>query len=193
MVWLHVYDLVDNSWLHWAGCGIYHSGIEVYGVEWAYGGHEYEAPGVFATRPREAPGAIAWRERLPMGQTSLTPSQVHDLIQDMGREYKGNQYHLLQMNCNTFSGDLCFRLTGRQPPFWINRVAGIAQSLHCLFPQGWVPPLRPPTIVPTGDKEALLHSHSGPSDVGESQAKIFVHPPLLNNRSTTAGATRPVC
>lgn len=58
------------------------------------------------------------------------------------------RYHLLQMNCNHFSSDLCARLTGQPAPAWINRLASIAVSLHCLLPQGWVPPLRPPTAVP---------------------------------------------
>ncbi len=37
-VWLAIYDLSDQNW--WTahlGVGIFHSGVEVYGVEWAYG------------------------------------------------------------------------------------------------------------------------------------------------------------
>ena len=52
------------------------------------------------------------------------------------------------MNCNHFSSDLCARLTGEPAPAWINRLAAIAVSLHCLLPTGWVPPLRPPTAMP---------------------------------------------
>lgn len=57
------------------------------------------------------------------------------------------RYHLLQMNCNHFSSDLCERMTGQPAPQWINRLASIAVSLHCLLPTGWVPPLRPPTAA----------------------------------------------
>ena len=52
------------------------------------------------------------------------------------------------MNCNHFSSDLTERLTGQAAPTWINRLASIAVSLHCLLPTGWVPPLRPPTAPP---------------------------------------------
>ena len=67
---LNVYDLVEqNSWVYWCGVGIYHSGVEVHGVEYAYGGHDEDAPGVFATAPREAPGSgeppAAGRHRAP--------------------------------------------------------------------------------------------------------------------------------
>lgn len=164
-VYLNVYDLVEqNHWTHWAGVGIYHSGVEIYGVEYAFGGHEYDAPGVFATRPRSAPGTVAWREAVLVGRTSLSPTQVYELVQAMGQEYKGNRYHLLQMNCNSFSADLCRRLTGQEAPTWVNRLANLAVSLHCLLPQGWVPPLRPPTAVvaaehlpgPEGDDERTV-------------------------------------
>lgn len=158
-VFLHVYDLIEqNNWTHWAGLGVYHSGIEVYGVEYAFGGHEFNAPGVFATHPRCAPGTVAWREAIHLGRTSLTPAEVYELVQSMGMEYKGNRYHLLQMNCNTFSSDLSIRLTGNRPPAYVNRLADIAVTLHCLLPQGWVPPLRPPTALAPCERLDILPS-----------------------------------
>lgn len=148
-VFLNVYDLVEqNSWTHWAGVGVYHSGVEVYGREFAFGGHDYDAPGVFATDPQRAPGTVALREVIHMGYTTLSQKEIYEVIKDMCQQYKGNKYHLLQMNCNTFSSDLCLRLTGRRPPSYVNRLADVAVLLHCLLPQGWVPPLRPPTASP---------------------------------------------
>ncbi|KAA6418649.1 MAG: hypothetical protein FRX49_07508 [Trebouxia sp. A1-2] len=115
-VYLNIYDLSDqNSWTYWCGVGIFHSGLEVYGVEYAYGGHEYDVSGA---------------------------------VQEMGEQYKGNAYHLLQRNCNHFSNDLCVKLTGQPAPLWINRLAGMAVMLHCLIPTAWVPPLSPPTASP---------------------------------------------
>jgi len=156
---LHVYDLVDNSWLYWLGCGIFHSGVEVYGQEFAFGGHDQDSPGVFATPPTQAPGPVRWRERIVVGRTGLSPQETYDLVRMMGQEYKGNKYHLLQKNCNNFSADLCQRLTGNAAPAWINRAANMAVALHCLLPQGWLPPLQPPTAAPitlTAEEEAEL-------------------------------------
>ena len=87
-----------------------------------------------------------------MGHTSLSPTEVYEVVQQMGAEYRGNRYHLLQMNCNTFSDELCYRLTGLHAPGWINRLAGIAVALHCLLPQvgaprGWTPVTCPPARV----------------------------------------------
>eukprot|EP00887_Chlorella_sp_A99_P002556 scaffold6.g2556.t1 len=165
-VYLNVYDLTEhNDWTYWCGVGVFHSGVEVYGVEYAFGGHEYDAPGVFATNPREAPGTVTFREPVLVGRTSLLPSQVYEVVQDMGSQYRGNRYHLLQMNCNTFSDELCYRLTGRHAPSWINRLAGIAVALHCLLPHGWLPPLRPPSVAPFLAGEA---SSSGSSREDES-------------------------
>jgi hypothetical protein len=166
-VYLNVYDLVEqNSYMYWAGVGIYHSGVEIYGVEYAFGGHEYDAPGVFATHPRLAPGTVALREALLVGHTTLTPTEVYELVQNMGNEYKGNKYHLLQMNCNTFSTDLCRRLTGTEPPGWVNRLANLAVSLHCLLPPGWVPPLRPPT--------GIMNAEHLPSREGDDERTVLL-------------------
>lgn len=39
-VFLNVYDLTTemNSWTYWCGVGVFHAGVEVYGIEYAYGG-----------------------------------------------------------------------------------------------------------------------------------------------------------
>lgn len=148
-MYLNIYDLSDqNSWTYWCGVGIFHSGLEVYGVEYAYGGHEYDVSGVFATNPKDAPGPVLFRESVLVGHTQMSPQRVQQAVQEMGEQYKGNAYHLLQRNCNHFSSDLCIKLTGQPAPLWINRLAGMAVMLHCLIPTAWVPPLSPPTASP---------------------------------------------
>eukprot|EP00882_Tetradesmus_deserticola_P006926 GHRQ01007296.1.p1 GENE.GHRQ01007296.1~~GHRQ01007296.1.p1 ORF type:complete len:196 (+),score=40.98 GHRQ01007296.1:906-1493(+) len=148
-VTLNVYDLTSqmNSWTYWCGVGVFHAGVEVYGIEYAYGGHDYDVSGIFATRPREAPGA-AFRESIHMGETDLTAAQVQHLVQQMGHHYKGNKYHLLQLNCNHFASDMCLQLTAKPVPSWVSRLAGLAVMLHCFLPGSWVPPLQTPSAMP---------------------------------------------
>lgn len=137
-VYLNIYDLSDsNDLLLWCGLGIFHSGIQVHGVEFAYGGHDYEASGIFATSPKDAPGPVVFRQSVLIGETTLTAEEVQSLVQTLGQTYKGNRYHLLQRNCNHFASDLSYQLCGQHAPGWVNRLANIAVALHCLLPAAW--------------------------------------------------------
>ncbi|SCV68504.1 BQ2448_625 [Microbotryum intermedium] len=80
-------------------------------------------------------------------------------------EWRGTKYSLLQKNCNRFTDELLYRLTGRRAPGWINRASWVSGMLHrrikapitehrarsawlslmqvatsvpCLVPAGWV-------------------------------------------------------
>jgi len=123
---LNVYDLssdlaAGNWYAYWCGVGVFHAGVEVYGVEYAYGGHDADVSGIFATEPRDAPGQAVYRESVDMGCTDLTPEEVHQLVLALGRDwYKGNRYHLLQRNCNHFASDLCKHLVGAPAPSWVS-------------------------------------------------------------------------
>jgi hypothetical protein len=185
---LNIYDLSNqNSWFYWCGVGVYHSGVEVHGVEYAYGGHEYDVSGIFATNPRDAPGPVLFRESVVVGETSLTPQQVQQAVQELGQEYKGNRYHLLQRNCNHFSDHLCVKLTGMHPPVWVNRLAGLAVMLHCLLPVAWVPPLVTPSAGPSVGT-VPLHSeqrHEERQSLLASQQRTSSSTSTSSSRATT--------
>lgn len=63
---------------------------------------------------------VLFRESVLVGYTSMTPQHVQQAVQEMGEQYKGNAYHLLQRNCNHFSNDLCRKLTGKEAPLWVS-------------------------------------------------------------------------
>ncbi|MEW5300325.1 MAG: hypothetical protein WDW38_008243 [Sanguina aurantia] len=196
---LNVYDLAsENKWMYWCGIGIYHAGVEVHGVEYAYGGHDYDYSGVFATNPRDAPGQVQFRESLHMGNSNLTQAEIHQLVQKLGGAYKGNSYHLLQRNCNHFANDLCRQLVGKTAPRWINRLAHMAVTLHCLLPPSWVPPLQTPTAIPRevprpvviGDKEALFSGPKSDSYKERRQPTIIGGPDSTSAPPSTLYAGR---
>lgn len=91
---------------------------------------------------------MTWRESILIGETDLDPAGVYAVVSALGGKYRGNAYHILQMNCNSFSDDLAVALTGKHIPGWVNRIATLALALHCLLPPGWVPPLKTPTGHP---------------------------------------------
>ncbi|KAK9145010.1 hypothetical protein Sjap_004913 [Stephania japonica] len=54
---LNVYDLHPiNGSIYWLGLGLYHSGIQVHGVEYEFGGHVSPSTDIFRGKPRECPG-----------------------------------------------------------------------------------------------------------------------------------------
>lgn len=63
--------------------------------------------------------AVLYRESIIIGETSMSREEVHELVQKMGEEYKGNLYHLLQRNCNHFSEDFAYRLCQAKTPNWV--------------------------------------------------------------------------
>eukprot|EP00873_Tetraselmis_striata_P001339 jgi/Tetstr1/421603/TSEL_012544.t1 len=141
---VNVYDLAPgNKYTYGCGLGIFHSGVEVYGVEYAFGGHEYNTSGIFATNPRDAPGPVQFRESIVIGETTLSQQEVQLLVHRLGETFKGNRYHLLERNCNHFTDELSMQLTNKHAPGWVNRLAALAVLVHCILPTSLVPPLIP--------------------------------------------------
>ncbi|KAH1065698.1 hypothetical protein J1N35_030685 [Gossypium stocksii] len=134
-VYLNVYDLTPmNGYFYWAGLGIYHSGVEVHGVEYAFGAHDYPTSGVFEVEPRQCPG-FKFRKSIFIGTTSLDPLQVREFMECNSARFNGDTYHLIVKNCNHFCKDICYRLTGKHIPKWVNRLARIGSMCNCILPE----------------------------------------------------------
>ncbi|KAL5562613.1 hypothetical protein UlMin_032360 [Ulmus minor] len=133
-VYLNVYDLTPvNGYVYWAGVGIFHSGVEVHGVEYAFGAHDYSSSGVFEVDPRQCPG-FKFRKSIFMGTTCLDPMQVREFMERLSANYNGDSYHLITKNCNHFCEDTCYKLTGNRIPKWVNRLAKIGSICNCILP-----------------------------------------------------------
>lgn len=135
-VYLNIYDISPlNHYLYWFGLGIFHSGIEVHGMEYGFGAHEYPTSGVFQVEPKSCPGFV-FRRSVCVGTTDMSRSQVRTSIEDLAEDYHGDTYHLIIKNCNHFTADVCKLLTGKPVPGWVNRLARLGSFFNCVLPEG---------------------------------------------------------
>ncbi|KAH6831495.1 PPPDE putative thiol peptidase family protein [Perilla frutescens var. hirtella] len=133
-VHLNVYDLTSmNGYAYWLGLGVYHSGVQVHGVEYAFGAHEYPSTGIFEGEPKQCDG-FTFRKSILIGYTNMTPGEVRAMMEDLSSKYRGNAYNLITKNCNHFCNDACVRLTRNPIPSWVNRLARIGSLCHCIIP-----------------------------------------------------------
>ncbi|KAJ3681817.1 hypothetical protein LUZ60_014390 [Juncus effusus] len=133
-LYLNVYDISPiNKYLYWFGLGIFHSGIEVHGMEYGYGAHEYPSSGVFEVEPRSCPG-FTFRRSMHLGTTDMSRAEFRTFLENLSESYHGDTYHLIVKNCNHFTNDVCTRLVGRGIPRWVNRLAKLGSICTCVLP-----------------------------------------------------------
>ncbi|CAA0840125.1 PPPDE putative thiol peptidase family protein [Striga hermonthica] len=134
-VYLNVYDLTPmNGYVYWAGLGIFHSGVEVHGVEYAFGAHDFPSSGVFEVEPRQCPG-FQFRKSIFVGTTSMDAAQVREFMERQAARYNGDTYNLILKNCNHFCKDICYKLTGKTIPKWVNRLAKLGSIFNFVLPE----------------------------------------------------------
>ncbi|KAF7010566.1 hypothetical protein CFC21_024966 [Triticum aestivum] len=132
---LNVYDLTPiNDYLYWFGLGIFHSGIEVHGLEYAFGAHDLSTSGVFEVEPKRCPGYV-YRRSVWMGTTEMSRAEFRSFVQTLAGKYDGNTYHLISKNCNHFTDDVCKNITKKPAPGWVNRLARVGYFFNRLLPK----------------------------------------------------------
>lgn len=147
-VYVNIYDMYEmNNYTSALGVGIYHCGVEVYGVEYGYGGHPFPFSGVFEMIPKdteELGETFRFKESVEIGRTDFTKSEIDQIIQLIGREFRGIDYHLINKNCNTFSSKFCKTICGEDIPGWVNRLAYISTFvpfIERMIPREWISPI----------------------------------------------------
>lgn len=129
VVYLNVYDLVDNQYLFPLGLGAYHSGVQLGSLEYTYAG----GSGVYTMDPRSAPGAV-FRESIEMGKFQGTSAQLDAILMELRALFSPNDYHILKQNCNTFAEQFVWKLCTVRIPGYVNRMAALGQTFSCCIP-----------------------------------------------------------
>eukprot|EP00927_Polykrikos_kofoidii_P051954 TRINITY_DN45728_c0_g1_i1.p1 TRINITY_DN45728_c0_g1~~TRINITY_DN45728_c0_g1_i1.p1 ORF type:complete len:369 (+),score=71.94 TRINITY_DN45728_c0_g1_i1:64-1107(+) len=111
---------------------VYHTGVEVLGAEYVFGGGDTAFSGVSAQRPRVPPPGSGWvfYQTVELGDLKVTREEAHRIVAELQGEFPGNSYDLVKRNCNHFSDALAKKLcNGQGIPSWVNRAAGIGAAL----------------------------------------------------------------
>ena len=57
---------------------------------------------------------------------------IQDIVENLGSDFTGESYHLLNRNCNHFTDEFIQVLCGRRAPTWINRLANVSSKIPFL-------------------------------------------------------------
>ena len=102
---------------HAVACGLtvskaYHSGVEVFGGEYVFGGGNSSFSGVTVQRPKVPPAGSDWTfsQSIDIAPCRLSRDDAMRVIQELRAEFPASGYDLMARNCNHFSEALCQRL-----------------------------------------------------------------------------------
>lgn len=111
--------------------GVYHVGVDVYGLEWSFGWCE-QGSGVHNVHVGCSELGL-FKERVPLGRSPCSPGEIIATLDELRGAWAGPSYNLLQRNCVHFSGELVQRLQVRGCPAWVNSLTTFVDWLAQLL------------------------------------------------------------
>merc|ERR1740117_2216887 len=166
-----------NRVLRSLGTGAFHAAVEVYGKEWCYGGQDPDLPGSGRTglswnAPKKCK-EHAYRESVPLGNTSLDEADVQQLITALEKEWLARDYDLFRHNCTHFCIAICAVLGAGPVPAWVTNLANTGSQAEVIasFALPWLQRCSQ-EIRPWGEFAALKGGIGGTDRVERFQRNI---------------------
>lgn len=108
--------------------GVFHVGVKVMNIEWAYG-WKGSGTGVLPGQPKSEQHH-RFRETVHLAKTKLSEREIGVVIRRLAREYQGCDYSLIERNCCHFAEDLCHKLGVGSIPAWVHRLGRAYDGLQ---------------------------------------------------------------
>jgi len=122
-----------NFLLRPAGYGVFHCGVEVYGLEWSYSyvldAEDAAETGVFFCSPGHCE-RHTFSESVLLGTTQRSEMQVLKAVRTMQEAWLSIDYDGLRHNCQHFCEELCSRIGVDGIPSWVTNMAN--SSAFCV-------------------------------------------------------------
>ncbi len=122
--------------------GVYHSGIELFGTEIAFGGSDSDSTGIFMCLPMHTVSSHHFGEQFELlsstcvGYTKMSFSHLTKLVDLMCPDWPANSYNLIARNCNHFVEAFLAQIACRQQlPSFVNRCSRLAVLVKCCLPK----------------------------------------------------------
>lgn len=155
--------------------GIWHTGVQVFGREYYFGG------GICSDPPGLTPYGVPVQEH-DLGQTNKTQQEFITFLSSISSRFTMQTYHLLDNNCNNFSDQCCIFLIEKHIPQHILDLPSIAMN----SPLG--PFIRPAidSMQSAIQQQSMGHEVSLPSNAGPTDTS---NPPTTNFNAASSTAS----
>ena len=138
----HLHKCLNSNCFNCCCMGIFHSGVEMFGAEIAFGGSPDSSTGIFLCSPMHSVSSRHFGEQFELlsstcvGYSKMTTSHFRKLIDMMAPDWPANSYNLIYRNCNHFVEAFLAQIACRRPPPpFVNRCSRVAVTVHCCLPK----------------------------------------------------------
>ena len=118
VVYLNVYNVTGlNKGLEWVGLGLYHTSLQIFDLEFSFGGHEEECSGIVVVDVGNQAG-LELKESLAIGVTHMGYDEIDEVVEQFGEFWHGIDYDPFARNCNDFTRAMAEHICANNDIYW---------------------------------------------------------------------------